>query len=365
MAAPRKTIWPLDPHTQGKHLVLEGYLNAWLPIISRWNKRILFIDGFAGPGIYEHGEDGSPLIALNTFKKHANLNRSGFEIDFYFIEKDKDRKEHLHGLVEQMKQDLPGQFNIHVEQGEFNNSMTEVLNDIDKQNKQLAPCFAMIDPFGVSDTPMSIIERILNNKTSEVYISFMYEWLNRFKEHEHFEKHLDDLYGCKEWRKGIDILNREEKKNFFFELYKSQLKKAGAKYVVHFELYEGNRLVYAIFFGTKSLTGCDKMKQAIWKVAPFGDFAFRGTHSDQMTLSLEFSDFSPLITSLQKHFKEAGWVSIEVVKDYVMSDETDFHSTQVKNNALKWLEEKKLIEINPDTRNRVKTYPDGTMIRFV
>ena len=39
----------------------------------------------------------------------------------------------------------------------------------------------------------------------------------------------------------------------------------GAQYVVRFELYEGEQLVYAIFFGTKSLDGCDKMKQAIWR----------------------------------------------------------------------------------------------------
>jgi len=107
------------------------------------------------------------------------------------------------------------------------------------------------------------------------------------------------------------------------------------------------------------------MKQAIWKVDPFGDFSFRGTHSEQMTLGLGFSDYSPLINALQMRFQERGWVSIQDILDYVMSDETDFHSTQVKNNALKWLEEKELIEINPDTRNRVKTYPDGTMIRFV
>ena len=365
MATPKQTIWSMEPHTKGKHLVLENYINAWLPIISRWNKRILFIDGFAGPGVYKHGEDGSPLIALNTFKKHANLNRSGFEINFYFIENDPERKDCLYGLVEDMKQELPGQFNIHVEQGEFDDSMTGVLDEIDKQNKQLAPCFAMIDPFGVSDTPMSIIKRILNNDRSEVYISFMYEWINRFKEHDNFEKHLDELFGCGDWRNGIDIADSKERKNYLFNLYKAQLKRAGAKYVVHFELYEGNRLVYAIFFGTKSLTGCDKMKQAIWKVAPFGDFAFRGTHSDQMMLSLEFSDYTPLIISLQHKFKDIGWINIQKVLEFVMSDETDFYSTQVKKNALRWLEDQELIEINPETRNRAKSYPYGTMLRFI
>src|SRR5262245_51017356 len=71
MAAPKKTLWPLDPHTRCKHLVLKSYLDAWLPILGTWNGRILFIDGFAGPGEYEGGEPGSPMIALNALKNHV------------------------------------------------------------------------------------------------------------------------------------------------------------------------------------------------------------------------------------------------------------------------------------------------------
>jgi len=365
MAAPRKTIWKLEPHSKGKHFVLQEYLKAWLPIISSWNKRILFIDGFAGPGTYKNGEDGSPIIALQTFQQHANLKHTDFEITFYFIEKDKARKENLDKLVDVLKPDLPGSFHIHVEQSSFDESLTDALDEIDQQNQILAPCFAMIDPFSVSDTPMSLIERILKNNVSEVYISVMYEWINRFKEHDNFEQHLDALYGCAEWRSCIEIEDSAERKAFLFDLYKQQLKKAGAKYVVHFELYEGNRLVYAIFFGTKHLTGCDRMKQAIWKVAPFGDFAFRGTHSDQLTLTLEFSDFSPLIQSLQKKFRNQGWVNIQSVLDYVMSDETDFHSGQVKSKALREMEDKGLIEIKEDTRKRKKSYPVGTTLCFL
>lgn len=47
---PKNTLWPLEPHTRGKHLVLKHYLDAWFPILGSWSGRILFIDGFAGPG---------------------------------------------------------------------------------------------------------------------------------------------------------------------------------------------------------------------------------------------------------------------------------------------------------------------------
>ena len=60
---PETTLWPIEPHTRGKHMLLREYLNAWLPIMMGSNDRVLFIDAFAGPGEYEGGEDGSPVDA--------------------------------------------------------------------------------------------------------------------------------------------------------------------------------------------------------------------------------------------------------------------------------------------------------------
>jgi len=31
----------------------SSYLGAWFPIMSKWNSRLIFFDGFAGPGIYQ------------------------------------------------------------------------------------------------------------------------------------------------------------------------------------------------------------------------------------------------------------------------------------------------------------------------
>ena len=57
----------------------------------------------------------------------------------------------------------------------------------------------MIDPFGVWGTPM-IIKRLLQYPRCEIYFSLMYEYLNRFKGTPEFEPHLDELFGCRDWR---------------------------------------------------------------------------------------------------------------------------------------------------------------------
>src|SRR5262249_50394084 len=159
-----------------------------------------------------------------------------------------------------------------VEHGTFDESMTTVLDQLDQSKKALAPAFVMIDPFGISDTPMSVIERLFKNDRIEVYVSFMYEFLNRFKSTPEFEQHMDALFGTADWRNGLSLGEKDARKEFYFDLYERQLRAAGAKHVVRFELFAGDRLKYAIFFGTKHPRGADKMKQAIWRIAPTGDF---------------------------------------------------------------------------------------------
>ena len=287
------------------------------------------------------------------------------EVKYLFIEKDTDRCEHLEQVLSGLDDELPSNCIYTVINSTFDETLTDVLDNIEQQRSRLAPAFVMIDPFGVSETSMSTIGRILENPKSEVYISFMYEAINRFKEHPYFEKHLDELFGCPEWRDGMDLGDSKERKDFFYDLYRNQLKRNGTQYVVHFELYEGERLIYAIFFGTKSLDGCDKMKQAIWKVAPFGDYRFRGSQLGQLTLGEGLIDFSLLEKALRDNFASKGWQRIEDVEDFVKSDMTDFHSGHLKMKTLKPMEAEGKIEVKAGTRKRRGAYPKGTLLRFL
>jgi three-Cys-motif partner protein len=93
-------LWDLGSHTPGKHLVLRGYLDAWFPILGMTQERILFIDGFAGPGEYTGGEAGSPIIALRTLKEHTARGRFKARIVFLFVEDHEGRVKHLTRLVD-------------------------------------------------------------------------------------------------------------------------------------------------------------------------------------------------------------------------------------------------------------------------
>lgn len=366
MAVPKTTLWDRGPHTEGKHLVLEHYLNAWFPILGMtdWNSRILFVDGFAGPGEYTGGEEGSPVVAMRVLAEHSARERINAEVVFLLIESESARAQHLEGLVARWRPKLPPSVRVHVREGTFDASMTDVLEHLEEHREHMAPAFVMIDPFGVRGMPMEIIKRILANPMCEVYVSFMWESMNRFVSQPGFEAHLDSLFGTNEWREGR-MLSGAARKDFLHGLYRRQLRHAGAEQVVLFHLFKGDRLKYSIFFGTRHTLGSDRMKKAIWKVAPFGDFSFRGGAQDQMVLlGVAQPDPESLGNALQDRFGDAGWVTIEDILDFVRSDQTVFHDSQVKKPVLKPMEQAGRIDVDETTRKKRGSYPKGCRINF-
>lgn len=96
-----------------KHGILSSYLGAWLSILSRGAanlfgslsySRLVYVDGFAGPGCYKERDDtGSPLIAYTLALTHKNLPENGPEINMIFIEQDKKIAQELLKILKKAK----------------------------------------------------------------------------------------------------------------------------------------------------------------------------------------------------------------------------------------------------------------------
>lgn len=98
------TLPPIQDHTLAKHDILKRYLAAWFPILGRGSgsKILAYVDGFSGPGQYEGGEPGSPLITLNLLSEHNYLSsfaESGKRLNFLFVELKKDWYEGLKSRI--------------------------------------------------------------------------------------------------------------------------------------------------------------------------------------------------------------------------------------------------------------------------
>ena len=363
MAAPRETIWPIDPHTLKKHEILRRYFQAWLPILASWAGRVLFIDGFAGPGKYKGGEDGSPLIVLRAARDH--VYRPKAEVVFIFVEADKARFQHLQQVSDEIRPTLPSNFKVYCVHGHFNEQLEKVFGQLEEQKRKLAPALVFIDPFGFSHTPFSTVARILQNKSCEVLITFMYEEINRFLGHPDHERTYDELFSTTAWRSVLPVTDSEERRRRIHDIYVAKLKRE-AQFARSFEMLNfGNRTDYFLFFASNNLRGLEKVKEAMWQVDKSGTFQFSDYTDARRALNLfgDEPDYDLLKKIIVERFKGKE-VSIDGVGDFVVA-ETPFLRTHFKTEILKPMEaadELSVISAKPSRRKG--TFPPGTVMGF-
>lgn len=365
MAVPTETIWKIQPHTEAKHAILRKYLGAWLPIMTRFNGRVIYIDGFSGPGRYEGGEEGSPIIALRAALEHRQQFKA--EIVLVFIDKDPQRIAHLMSELEKFNPPKNVVVNAPI-CGCFDETLTGLLDDLDKQRATLAPAFAFIDPFGFAQTPFSVIRRIMENPKCEVLITFTYESIARWLNHPDHQETFDALFGTTRWREARDMGTAAERRRFLRDLYQGQLKdSAGIGYVRSFRMMDsGNRTEYFLFFGSNNILGLKRMKEAMWKVDPTGRFQFSDATDPRQGVLLNLAPDFPLLERQMLNRFGGGRATIDKIEAFVV-EETAFTHNHYKRRVLKKLEyqEPPGIRIVRAPRNRRRgTYPAGTIIRF-
>jgi three-Cys-motif partner protein len=288
---PRETIWPLEPHTVAKHAILEDYLKAWFPILAKNRGRIVYYDGFAGPGRYSKGEDGSPVVALKVALNHKLPPTT--EVVFAFVERRPDRADHLESELAALP--LPKSLCPEVIRSDFAEALSSTLDLLDKKDLTLAPTFAFIDPFGITGLPFSLIKRLLQGKSCEVLITFMSETIRRFDTV--LPGQVDDLIGVP--GAAASIAKATDRVAEARKLYEAQLRTA-AKFVRFFAMRDqSGQTIYDLFFASNNRLGHLRMKETMWRVDATGTFSFSdGAIPAQQTL------FTP---TPEKDFADPLW----------------------------------------------------------
>jgi three-Cys-motif partner protein len=363
MAKHTETLWQIEPHTKVKHEILRKYLGAWFAILGSRIPRIVYIDGFSGPGRYTGGEEGSPIIALKEAIKQPILENS--EVVFIFIDERPDRIDHLKSELSAMT--IPANFKIEPRVNEFDNTLTNLLDDLENKGSLLAPTFAFIDPFGFKGAPFRVVQRLLKNPRTEVFINLMIDSVNRFAEHPDAtdRQHIQELLGASP-EEINQVVSSVDRVSGFRQLYQGKLKQK-ADFVRYFEMIDSrNKPIYYLFFATNHRLGHKKIKEVFWNVDKQSGFRF-SDRTDPKQLVLFDEDPS---TSVEKlildRFAGSSILSNDVIT--FIEDETSYTSKHAKK-VLKDLEEKTQLAVGPtksDGTRRVKgTYPDGVQIQFL
>ena len=363
---------PIQPHTQAKHHILKYYLDEWFPILGRARGSLRYIDGFAGPGEYEGGEDGSPIIALDTIRHHKYFEtfaQANKNIEFLFVEERSARYGNLQRKIS--GNSWPRAFSVEVRHGEFEEVLSQLLDDVAAGSRQMSPTFAFIDPDGSSGFSMNLLRRIAAFDRVDALINLNHlEFVRWILEDPSKHVTADRLYGGPRWRPAL-LLTGRDRTRFLVEEYEKALQEIGWRGTSFEMVNRQNQTAYHLVFETGSPKGMEAMKRAMRNASPTGEFRYtdRVDPAQPVLLGLGMADEYPREIGEHLFRKYEGQ---EVAFDRLVEEEIDWDrwwlTTDLKA-ALKHLEycdEPRIANVrNSDgRRRRERSYPDGCLITF-
>ncbi len=179
-----------------KHQILFKYLPAWQTILGSAHEKLVYVDCYAGSGLYEYeGRDvpGSPIIALQAAENFLATRQRG-ELALLFVEKDDRARGVLEEVLEGHKP-YPSRLHVFVLAEDARDFTEELLREVPR----LAPSFFMVDPYGHPLT-IPIINEILSRPRTEALITFMYYRINMDIGNQLVWPRVDEMFGHAEWK---------------------------------------------------------------------------------------------------------------------------------------------------------------------
>lgn len=368
------TIWEADPHTLAKIAILEGYLNAWVPILGRrFRQPLIYVDGFAGPGFYKGGEDGSPVAAMRAAStgieriEHAGDTFVSKEMHLFFVEENRKRHKHL-----QQTLDSKNGYNRHLKvhspiHSTFAEALPQIAKSIPAAFEANAPVLLFADPFGATGMPFDILKDAVRGSSSELLINLDADGVRRIYQasNNRREEQLCELFGCDHWQ-GFEACGNDHQKlhREILALYKHQIRTIpGMKYVWQFGMRgKHNMLSYYLVFATKNPLGMEKMKEAMKSISQDGSYSFSDASVDQEHMMFDKDDDAVFAEGLWKTFYGRTVTYSETV-DYALN-ETPFTNPKA---MLSELERQRRLDVVGKPNRRKCTFPEGTIksLKFV
>ncbi|MFF3863347.1 three-Cys-motif partner protein TcmP [Streptomyces sp. NPDC002209] len=150
-----------------KHAILDKYVVPFASKVGKYapDGRVVYLDGYAGPGRYDDGTPGSPDLILDSAAAISAFRK----LDCYFIEKNRKNYQSLSALVAEAREQG---LSAHALQGGVERHLDHVL-----EAAQGSPLFAFLDPFGLGITFEALTQRIFGSRRAggqptEVLLNF-------------------------------------------------------------------------------------------------------------------------------------------------------------------------------------------------
>ena len=282
-----------------KHDLIRCYLAGWYPKLGFWSGRIMYLDTHAGRGRHAGGQQGSPIVALETLLGHQAVQRilARSEVVYQFIERDEENCAALKEEIEALGP-IPSRVCWEVSSGECFEKLEFILDDLKSKGQKIAPAFIFVDPYGFK-VPGALLAELMAYERVELFINVIWRELDmairQAPDKPGMADTLDAIFNSRDWRGRITSENHAERAQQAALLFQEMV---GAQWGTSMRMLGANNATrYLLLHLTNHPAGRELMKDCMWKVAPERQFVARKTDnpSQQVLLSPD-PDLSPLRT---------------------------------------------------------------------
>lgn len=347
----------LQDHSDAKVKLLGEYLKRYLNIISNdgYTEKINMYDLFCGPGLYNNGGQGSPLVTLynvkNAFYNIINNKSNKIpKIDCYFNDIDANRINTLKNVIKDKKLHYPNIGNLYFSQNDYEKEVEKLKNTISKYNKEKA--FIFIDPCGYKEIKANDIKDLIgNHKKSEVLLWLPIQFMYRFSGEGTPEilKHFISNLNIQQ-----EVQNSENVWDFIYALKKGFQNYLGQNYFVdNFSLKKEENTVFCLYFFTSHIKGYEKMLESKWEIDTEEG---RGWNYKGNIPSLFFDQKTNQLEDLLKSYIKQGKRSNYDIYEYTLrAGFLTKHATEVLSNLQK-LDKIDVLLFNSDQKARKNSF---------
>ena len=280
-----------------KHDLIRCYLAGWYPKLGFWSGRIVYLDTHAGRGRHADGQQGSPIVALETLLSHHAADRilARSEVVYEFIERDEENCVALKREIEALEP-IPGRVCWEVSAGECFEKLEFILDDLKSRGQKNAPAFIFVDPYGFK-VPGALLAELMSYERVELFVNVIWRELDmairQAPDKPGMAETVDAIFNSMDWRGRITSEDHAERAQQAALLYQEMV---GAQWGTSMRMLGANNATrYLLLHLTNHPAGRDLMKDCMWNVAPDGQFVARKTDNpSQQILLMADPNLAPL-----------------------------------------------------------------------
>jgi three-Cys-motif partner protein len=352
-----------------KTAIVSKYFWSWSKVIMPQamkgkEKKIAYLDLFAGPGRYEDGTKSTPLIILEKAIEDEQMSRMLVTL---FNDKDENSAQGLQTAISA----LPGigklKFQPEVWNKEVGSEMVKLFSSM-----RMVPTLFFVDPWGYKGLSLQLVNAVLKDWGCDCILFFNYNRINMGLTNPVVREHMAALFGeerAELLRQKLEKLSPEDRESCIVEELCDALGENRKRYVLPFGFKNdsGTRTSHHLIFVNKHSLGYGIMKEITAKESSL---------HEQGVPSFQYSPADkrfPLLFELNRPLDDLEEMLLAQYAGQILSMKNIYEEHNVgrrfiaKNykDALKSLEVKKAIACKPPSSERKKdTFGDNVMVTF-